>query len=183
MKPLVCLTILVLATAAVAQQPPEPKPTPGISVIHFVAPKYPPLARTAQIQGDVRLLVQIAPDGGAKSVTVLSGHPMLALAALDAVKQWHFGCQRCEESLSQLLTVTFRLTGDPLSDCDDSARAHVEPNLPQQLAVETKRGCAIIDDVQFVDYWINSKSISDIILDRAGPWLGGSDAPRATSRR
>jgi len=52
-------------------------------------PFYPQLPRVAQIEGDVRL--RITTDGSAvKSVTVESGQPMLARAALDNVKSWKF---------------------------------------------------------------------------------------------
>jgi len=76
-----------LAVAQQAKDSKEPTPTPGISVIKFVAPAYPAIARTARIEGDVRIMVDIASDGTAKNVTVLSGHPMLVTAATDAVKQ------------------------------------------------------------------------------------------------
>lgn len=53
-----------------------------------VMPVYPPLARTAHISGTVRLLGIIAKDGTIRNLQVISGHPMLTRAALDAVSQW-----------------------------------------------------------------------------------------------
>jgi len=52
------------------------------------ASRYPPLARNARIQGVVDLSAIIDKDGKAKSATLIEGHPLLAPAALDAVKNW-----------------------------------------------------------------------------------------------
>jgi protein TonB len=49
---------------------------------------YPPLAKQARVQGSVVLSVIIAEDGAVKQVQLVSGHPLLAPAAMDAVKKW-----------------------------------------------------------------------------------------------
>jgi len=59
-------------------------------LVHQVKPDYPPVARTARIQGQVVLHAVIGKDGNVKQVQVLSGHPMLASAAENAVKQWRY---------------------------------------------------------------------------------------------
>lgn len=59
-------------------------------LIHQVKPTYPPLARQARIQGTVVLQALIAKDGTIQNLHVVSGHPMLAPAAVDAVKQWRY---------------------------------------------------------------------------------------------
>ena len=53
-------------------------------------PVYPPLARQARIQGTVRLEADISKDGTIENLKVISGHPLLIQAALDAVKQWRY---------------------------------------------------------------------------------------------
>jgi protein TonB len=55
-----------------------------------VNPTYPPLARTARIQGKVLLQAQISKNGDIQNLQVISGHPMLIQSALDAVKQWKY---------------------------------------------------------------------------------------------
>ncbi len=55
-----------------------------------MAPVYPPLARQARIQGSVVLGTVIGCDGAMRSLRVLSGHPLLVQAAMDAVKQWRY---------------------------------------------------------------------------------------------
>ena len=57
-------------------------------LVKKVIPEYPPLAKTARVSGVVRLLGVIAKDGTIQNLQLISGHPLLARAALDAVKQW-----------------------------------------------------------------------------------------------
>lgn len=95
----------IFPTAVVAPPPPKPaprevpKPTPpsrqviggdvlASKLIHRVQPVYPPLARQMRIQGVVQLHGIITRDGRIAQLRVISGHPMLVKAALDAVGQW-----------------------------------------------------------------------------------------------
>ncbi len=55
-----------------------------------VAPAYPDLARRMNITGVVKVLITVAPNGTVKDAKVVGGHPVLANAALDAVKKWRF---------------------------------------------------------------------------------------------
>jgi protein TonB len=57
-------------------------------LIRQVNPRYPPLAKQARISGTVRLTAIIGRDGAIERLQVISGHPLLAPAALEAVKQW-----------------------------------------------------------------------------------------------
>ena len=59
-------------------------------VTHSVVPDYPMLARQMKVQGSVILEAMIGRDGLIQDVHVLSGPPILAGAAEEAVKQWHF---------------------------------------------------------------------------------------------
>src|SRR5579864_4073611 len=59
-------------------------------LIRKVSPTYPPLARQARIQGTVVLQAQISKDGSIQNLQLISGHPMLAPAAIEAVKQWKY---------------------------------------------------------------------------------------------
>ncbi len=60
------------------------------NLIHDVTPQYPPEAGRARIEGTVVLLATIGTDGSVKDVRIESGLPMLAQAAIDAVKQWRY---------------------------------------------------------------------------------------------
>ena len=59
-------------------------------LIKKVQPTYPPLARQARIQGKVLLQAEISKDGTIENLRLISGHPMLAPAAIEAVKQWRY---------------------------------------------------------------------------------------------
>jgi len=59
-------------------------------LIYRVEPKYPPIAQQAHIQGIVILTAVIGKDGIIQRLQLVSGHPMLATAAIDAVKQWRY---------------------------------------------------------------------------------------------
>jgi TonB family protein len=59
-------------------------------IISKVQPVYPPLARSARIQGTVVMKAVINQTGEVESLDLVSGHPMLVAAAMDAVKQWKY---------------------------------------------------------------------------------------------
>lgn len=59
-------------------------------LISRVQPVYPPLAIQARIQGNVVLHAIIGRDGEVSELQVLSGHPLLVNAAVEAVRQWRY---------------------------------------------------------------------------------------------
>src|SRR5271165_2242656 len=59
-------------------------------LIKKVQPNYPPLAKQARIQGHVLLQAEISKDGTIQNLQLISGHPMLAPAAIEAVRQWRY---------------------------------------------------------------------------------------------
>ncbi len=83
-------------------------------LIHQVKPNYPQLARQARIQGSVVLQAVIAKDGTIQNLRVQSGHPMLAPAALEAVKQWRYKPYFLNGEpveVETVVTVNFTLSG------------------------------------------------------------------------
>jgi TonB family protein len=63
-----------------------------------VQPVYPELARKMNISGTVKVQVVVAPNGSVKDAKVVGGHPVLASAAMDAVKKWRFEPATMESS-------------------------------------------------------------------------------------
>jgi len=59
-------------------------------LIHKVSPTYPPIARQARVTGQVVLSAVISKEGTVENLRVVSGHPMLVEAALNAVRQWQY---------------------------------------------------------------------------------------------
>lgn len=88
-------------------------------IIKKVAPVYPPLARQARIQGLVFLKVQISKTGDVENIHLVSGHPILAPSAIEAVKQWKYK--------------PYLLNGEPV---DVETNATVNFTLPDKPPVE-----------------------------------------------
>jgi len=79
-----------------------------------VQPSYPPLARQARIQGEVVLQAVISKSGTIENLKLISGHPMLAPAAIDAVKQWKYKPYYLNGEpveVDTMITVKFNLSG------------------------------------------------------------------------
>lgn len=81
-------------------------------VVHRVEPRYPALAKQARVQGVVELVGVIATDGRLKELRLVSGHPLLAHAAMEAVSQWIYTPTTLNGEPVEVIapiTVTFRL--------------------------------------------------------------------------
>jgi protein TonB len=59
-------------------------------IIHRPAPVYPPIARQMRVEGVVQLRGVISREGRIIDLRVVSGHPLLAAAALAAVREWRY---------------------------------------------------------------------------------------------
>ena len=88
-----------LSSMSLPAKTPEPTPVERIRVasrvaeanlIHDVPPQYPPEAGRERIEGTVVLLAVIGKDGSVQEVQVVSGLPLLAQAATEAVNQWRY---------------------------------------------------------------------------------------------
>ncbi len=89
----------IIGGAVGSNVPPPPKVQQRIrqggqvtaaNIISRITPQYPPLARQARISGTVKLHAIIAKNGTVQQLEVISGHPLLIQAALDAVRQWRY---------------------------------------------------------------------------------------------
>jgi TonB family protein len=75
-------------------------------------PQYPPEALAAHRAGDVVLEVQVAEDGSVSNIRTLSGDPLLAAAATEAVRNWRYQPYRQHDHPAQFqtdVTLTFTL--------------------------------------------------------------------------
>jgi len=82
------------------------------ALIYQVQPKYPAIARTIHLQGTVYLRAIIATDGTVRQLEVISGNPILANPALQAVHQWRYQPTRLNGEpveVETLITVNFVL--------------------------------------------------------------------------
>ena len=88
-----------IGTAA-APPPPPKAATPNrikvggavqaASLVKKVTPEYPPIAKTAHVQGTVVLRAIIAKDGSVEQLQFVSGPPLLMASAMSAVKEWKY---------------------------------------------------------------------------------------------
>jgi periplasmic protein TonB len=84
-------------------------------LVHKILPTYPPLARSARIQGQVVLQAVISKQGIIENLRVLAGHPMLAPAAIEAVSQWRYRPYVLNNEPVEVetqITVNFSLAGN-----------------------------------------------------------------------
>ena len=96
--------------------PPKVRVSSGVAqglLIHQTKPVYPPLAMQARIQGTVLLQAVVAKDGSVQHLRVVSGHPLLVKAAMDAVKLWRYKPYRLNDQPVEVdteITVNFTLS-------------------------------------------------------------------------
>jgi periplasmic protein TonB len=89
----------VLGGAGDAPAPPPPPPQGPVRVggdvrapklLNIVQPRYPAEAKRARIEGTVVIEATVNEDGSVSRAKVISGHPLLVNAAIDAVQQWKY---------------------------------------------------------------------------------------------
>lgn len=106
----------------IAPPPPVPAPSHPLKVSHWaegnliyrVQPVYPPLARQARVQGSVELRAIISRTGTIENLIVVRGHPMLSVAAIDAVRRWRYRPYLLNSQPIEVeteITVNFLLSG------------------------------------------------------------------------
>jgi periplasmic protein TonB len=84
-------------------------------LIRKVQPAYPALARSAGIHGAVVLSAMISKQGVIENLRVLTGHPMLVPAAIEAVRQWRYRPYVLNNEPVEVetqITVNFSLAGN-----------------------------------------------------------------------
>ncbi|MGH9521868.1 MAG: energy transducer TonB, partial [Terriglobales bacterium] len=86
----------------------------GGALIRRVEPQYPPNARALRLSGTVVLIAHVSKTGTVASIDVVSGSPVLAAAAANAVHQWRYQ--------------PFLLNGQPI---ENSITVQVKFNQPQ----------------------------------------------------
>lgn len=85
MKRIACVVLISLC-ALLQQAAAQPLP----SLFSSRLPMYPEKARLARITGTVKLWFTVGSDGKVTHAEIISGHPILATAALECVRSWEF---------------------------------------------------------------------------------------------
>ena len=76
-----CITLLITSAVAADQER---------KVLRREEPEYPTLAARMNLHGVVKLKIWITPDGSVRRLEYIGGHPVLAEAALKAVRTWKY---------------------------------------------------------------------------------------------
>jgi len=82
-------------------------------LVQRTQPEYPVMAVRGRIEGDVLLAAVISRTGSIEQLRVLSGHPMLVRAAMNAVQQWRYRPYMLNSEPVEVetqVTVKFRLS-------------------------------------------------------------------------
>ena len=94
----------VIGGLAMAPPPPPPPPKPKApsgpqriggnvmeaNLLKKIQPVYPPLAKSARVQGTVEFTATISKEGNIENLQLIRGHPLLVNAAKEAVLQWKY---------------------------------------------------------------------------------------------
>ena len=78
-----------------------------------VRPQYPTLARQTRVQGDVKIDAILDEQGNVVDMRVVSGHPLLYQAALDALGKWKYEPTYLNDrpiAVQLVVTITFQLS-------------------------------------------------------------------------
>jgi protein TonB len=97
-----------------SKRPPRVSHVMEGNLIRRVQPEYPALAKQARIQGTVVLRAVIDREGIIQDLQVLSGHPLLVQAAINAVRQWRYRPYYLNDQAVEVetqVTVNFTLSG------------------------------------------------------------------------
>ena len=122
MRPLALLFAVAIGSnmGAFAQQTAKA----SAALLELSQPVYPPLARQANIYGDVSVAVKVHPDGKTE-VAFEQGHPMLKQSALDSAQKSRFECRECDSTVTYQLLYSFRLAKGSNCCSAMSVPAHV----------------------------------------------------------
>jgi TonB family protein len=129
MRPI--LAVLALALAAFGQTMPKRIP-PDEAAKHLVkkaSATYPPMAEVARIQGNIILEVSIDESGAASVRRLVTGHPMLAPAAIESVNRWKYQPFEVDGKPATVVTLVMVTFGNPANhDAEDRAEMFFQDN-------------------------------------------------------
>jgi TonB family protein len=146
-----------------------PAPSNGAVMAQLFGPKYPPLAQSARIAGDVKLTLGIRKDGSIDTVVLVSGPPMLTQAALDSARQSRFECPGCtDEVTTYSLVYSFQIIAGPDFPCPKS----------HQHFTRSGNRVTVTGEPRLVDPYfsnVQARSVKCLYMWKCGSDWGGKD--------
>lgn len=99
-----CASLLLASSPLVRAQ--QDQPESKRKIVTKIVPIYPGLARKMGIAGSVKVEALVLPNGSVKSTETLGGHPVLAQAAVEAVRSYKW--EPAPHETKELLIFNFR---------------------------------------------------------------------------
>jgi TonB family protein len=99
-------------------------------------PSYPPLAQHMDVRGSVVLQALIGADGAIENLRVTSGPAILAAAAQQAVREWHFKpILQNGQAVESKATITVNFS---IKVADNSAKTTIAESRPEEILILTR---------------------------------------------
>jgi len=111
----------------------------GAVLITLSTPEYPPLARMANVSGEVKVTASIRKDG-AVELAEATGPPLLKQAALESAQKSTFECRGCTKEATRLLTFSFEIK-DEGDCCGGFSRPAEVMQLPDRIIIAAAKSC------------------------------------------
>ena len=146
------LMVAAYGTRAIGQRNGVSAGAPSVQpVITSVAnATYPPLGLSANITGEVVVRLGIRKDGSVESAVVISGHPLLAKAALESARQSLYKCIACSEEVTTYpVTYSYKLVTGPDWPCSES----------RQHSVLSQNRVTVIGEPRMVDPYFTNVTV------------------------
>jgi TonB family protein len=108
------------------------------NAVKRVQPSYPAVAKAAGAQGPVQVQVTIGTDGHVVDATVISGHPLLRDAAIEAARQWQFKPTELSGAAVKVqgtLTFNFTLRDSKENETPTITNSVAGPGVPMALQI------------------------------------------------
>lgn len=124
----------------------------GVVTSKLFPPLYPPLARIASVDGEVRLSLVVGVEGEVKSAKIVSGNQLLQQATLQSAQQSKFECTGCAEPVTYEMVYSFQLIAkhcegekDSVSDIAGDTRQPGVSQSGNRVVVLAEQGCLTVD--------------------------------------
>jgi TonB family protein len=148
---LTCTLVCCLFSTMELKAQSEPNPNPAhnrVTIMKLAAPEYPRLALQTRIAGEVKISVEIQADGRVASASFVSGHPLLARAAIDSAQQSQYACLECDDSLhSYILLYSFEFVSFGSCRETDQKQKGTQEKPRYPLVTQTQNRVTIVDQL------------------------------------
>lgn len=135
------------ALGAPMEKQEAPAGAAALTPLEAPLPVYPPLAMQARISGYVLLRLTVGTDGSVGNIRLVSGHPLLVPAAMEAARQYRYSTQAAPVET----TISIRFAGQVYriggGVTPPTVLYKIEPEYPQDAKAEKYQGTVLVSVV------------------------------------